>query len=82
VMSRGVLYCYEDEDIEDVAINMADIKVRRLPVLNAGKRLVGIVSLADIAVADGPQCSGLALCGISEPGGDHSQASEIPATAH
>jgi len=75
VMSRGVLYCYEEEDIDDVASNMADMKVRRLPVLNDGKRLVGIVSLGDIATADGPQSSGVALCGISEPGGDHSQTS-------
>jgi CBS domain-containing protein len=74
VMSRGVLYCYVDEDIDDVASNMADMKVRRLPVLSEGKRLVGIVSLGDIAMADGPQSSGVALCGISEPGGDHSQA--------
>ena len=75
VMSRGVLYCYDDEDTDDVASNMADIKVGRLPVLNAKKRLVGIVSLGDIAMADGPQSSGVALCGISEPGGDHSQTS-------
>jgi len=73
VMSKGVLYCYEEEEIDDVASNMADVKVRRLPVLNEGKRLVGIVSLGDIAMADGPQSSGVALCGISEPGGDHSQ---------
>ena len=75
VMSQGVLYCYVDEDIDDVASNMADMKVRRLPVLDDGKRLVGIVSLGDIAMADGPQSSGVALCGISEPGGDHSQTS-------
>ena len=75
VMSQGVLYCYVDEDIDDVASNMADIKVRRLPVLSPEKRMVGIVSLGDIAMADGPQSSGVALCGISEPGGDHSQTS-------
>ena len=75
IMSRGVLYCYVDEDIDDVASNMADIKVRRLPVLSPEKRMVGIVSLGDIAMGDGPQSSGVALCGISEPGGDHSQAS-------
>jgi len=75
VMSQGVLYCYVDEDIDDVASNMADIKVRRLPVLSPEKRMVGIVSLGDIAMADGPQSSGVALCGISEPGGDHSQMS-------
>jgi len=37
--------------------------------------MVGIVSLGEIAMADGPQSSGVALCGISEPGGDHSQMS-------
>ena len=42
------------------------------------KRL-GIVSLGDIAMADGPQSSGVALCGISEPGGDHSQESAVSA---
>ena len=77
VMSEGeVMYCYEDEDLEDVAQNMADIKVRRLPVLNRGKRLVGIISLGDIAVADGPDSVGDAICGISEPGGMHSQTGE------
>ena len=75
IMSPGVLYCYEDEDVDDVASNMADIKVRRLAVLSPEKRMVGIVSLGDIAMSDGPQSSGVALCGISEPGGDHSQAS-------
>src|SRR5262249_31563744 len=53
VMSQGVLYCYSDEDIDDVASNMADTKVRRMSVLNEGKRLVGIVSLGDIAMTDG-----------------------------
>ena len=82
VMSRGVLYCYADEDLDDVASNMADIKVRRLPVLDADKRLGGSVSLADIAMADGPQSSGVALCGISEPGGEHSQTGEPATLAH
>ena len=50
VMSPEVKYCYDDEDIEHVAQNMAGIKVRRLPVLNRVKRLVGIVSLGDIAL--------------------------------
>jgi CBS domain-containing protein len=76
VMSKEVKYCYDDEDIEDVAHNMADIKVRRLPVLNRSKRLVGIVSLGDIATVDGPDAAGDALCEISEPGGRHSQTSK------
>lgn len=73
VMSKEVKYCYDDEEIEDVAQNMADIKVRRLPVLNRSKRLVGIISLGDIAMMEGPDAAGDALCEISEPGGQHSQ---------
>src|SRR5438045_5501419 len=41
VMSSEVKYCFEDEDLSHVAENMGDIKVRRLPVLNREKRLVG-----------------------------------------
>ena len=74
VMSKEVSYCFEDDDVDDVAQNMADAKLRRLPVLNRDKRLVGIVSLGDIAMADGPANAGEALCGISEPGGKHSQS--------
>ncbi len=74
VMSAEVKYCFEDDDMNDVAQNMADIKLRRLPVLNRNKRLVGIVSLGDMAMIDGPVNAGSALCGISEPGGAHSQS--------
>ena len=73
VMSKEVKYCYEDDELFEVAQNMADIKVRRLPVLDRDKRLVGIVSLADIALTDGAGNAGSALCGICEPGGEHSQ---------
>jgi CBS domain-containing protein len=74
IMSKEVKYCFEDDDLDEVAQNMADIKVRRLPVLNRNKRLVGILSLGDIALADGAGSAGSALCGISEPGGEHSQS--------
>jgi CBS domain-containing protein len=76
VMSKDVQYCFESDEIDDVADNMAEIKVRRLPVLNAEKRLVGVLSIGDIAVTDGPENAGPALCGISEPGGMHSQSSD------
>jgi CBS-domain-containing membrane protein len=56
--------------------NMSDIKVRRLPVLDHDKRLVGIVSLGDIALTDGGGSAGDALHDISEPGGEHSQATD------
>jgi len=74
IMSTEVKYCFETDDIDEIAQNMADIKLRRLPVLNAKKRMVGIISLADIALTEGPEPAGQALCGISEPGGEHSQS--------
>jgi CBS domain-containing protein len=73
VMTPDVRYCFEDEDTEHVARNMADQQVRRLPVVNRDKRLVGIVSLGDLAVSEGPRPAGEALSGISRPGGGHSQ---------
>lgn len=76
VMSKDVKYCFDDDSIDDVARNMADIKVRRLPVVDHDKRLVGILSLGDMAVEDGPDNAGVALSGISEPGGEHSQATD------
>ena len=74
IMSREVMYCFEEDDLDDVVANMADIKVHRLPVLDHDKRLIGILSLGDIALTDGAGSAGSALCGISEPGGDHSQS--------
>jgi len=67
IMSEDVKYCFEDDDIDSVARNMADVQLRRLVVLNADKRLVGIVALADIALCEGPKPAGEAVCGISEP---------------
>jgi CBS domain-containing protein len=74
IMSHEVRYCFEDAEVDDVAQNMADIRVRRLPVLNRGKRMVGILSLGDIARTEGAVGAASALCGISEPGGDHSHS--------
>src|SRR3954470_17817873 len=73
VMTDEVRYCFEDEDTDKVERNMADIQVRRLPVLNRDKRLVGIVSLGDLAVTDKAGNVGAAVAGISQPGGQHSQ---------
>ena len=74
IMSREVKYCSESDDIDTVAANMADLKLRRLPVVNGQKRLVGIISLGDIALSGGPDDAATALSGISEPGGEHSQS--------
>ncbi|MBO0764701.1 MAG: CBS domain-containing protein [Hyphomicrobiaceae bacterium] len=82
VMSTDVCYCFDDQEIGDVATNMAGIQVRRLPVVNRDKRLVGIFSLGDIARAHNQdQPAVQALCGICEPGVQHSQAGDGQARA-
>ncbi len=49
VMTQKTYYCYEDQTTDEICRNMSEIKVRRLPVVDRNKRLVGIVSLGDIA---------------------------------
>ena len=61
-----------------IAANMADIQVRRLPVLNRDKRLVGILALCDIAVSGDPQPAMEALSGISRPTDGLSQMPVFP----
>ena len=73
VMSKEVLYCFQDEDVEHVAENMGEQQVRRLPVLDREKRLVGIVSIGDLAAHSKPKTSGQAITAISRPGGPHDQ---------
>jgi CBS domain-containing protein len=73
VMSKEVKYCFEDEDLEHVAKNMGDIQVRRLPVVSRDKRLVGIVSLGDVAQKEDRETTGEATAGVSQPGGKHRQ---------
>ncbi len=71
VMSVEVKYVYEDESLDDLAHKMAVLQVKRLPVLNRQKRLVGIVSLSDIALAKGGVDDAVvALSGISRPWGN------------
>lgn len=78
VMStEGICYCFDDQEIGEVAVSMADVKVRRLPVVNRDKRLVGILSLGDISQVDNQgQPAGEALRAICEPGGQHSQSGD------
>ena len=76
VMSAEVRYCYEDEDLAHVAANMAELRVRRLPVVDREKRLVGIISLGDIAMSEGRATAGEAIKGVSRPGGPHSQGTQ------
>ncbi len=69
VMTPEVIYCFDDEDVKEAAKKMEEKKVRRLPVLNREKRLVGIVSLGDLAVRTGKEkLAGEVLERVSEPG--------------
>lgn len=68
VMTKEVIWGFDDQDIRDAADLMADRQVRRLPVLNREKRLVGIVSLGDLAVDTGDKhLAGDVLVQVSEP---------------
>ena len=73
IMSKDIKYCYDDEDLEHVAENMGDTQVRRLPVVNREKRLVGIVSLGDIARKEDRKTAGKTVREVSKPGGQHNQ---------
>jgi len=67
-MTEGIDYCFEEQDVEDAARTMQDRQVRRLVVLNGDKRLVGIVSLGDLATRSGDEeQTGGVLSDISEP---------------
>lgn len=69
VMTPEVIYCFDDEDVKDVTKKMEEKQVRRLPVLDREKRLVGIVSLGDLAVRTGKEkLAGEVLERVSEPG--------------
>jgi CBS domain-containing protein len=59
-------YMYEDQTVEDAASYMQRFQVRRLPVLNSEYQLVGIVSLADLALTDSSVAT-TALAGVSQP---------------
>ena len=67
VMSSRLLYCYEDQSVEEVLDNMGDVQVRRMPVVDRDKRLVGVVSLGDLSAGSAPERSGQSLTMISEP---------------
>jgi CBS domain-containing protein len=71
VMSEGIVYVFEDQDAEEAARLFETQKIRRLAVLNREKRLVGIISLGDLAVNAGSSIGGEALKEVSEPSHAH-----------
>lgn len=78
IMSPEIKYCFEDEDVDEVAHNLGDQQIRRLPVLNRDKRLVGIISLGDISSATKPDTAAETLSQISEPASQHISTGQRP----
>ena len=66
-MTPDVTYCFDDQDTEEAMRLMERNQIRRLPVLNREKRLVGIVSLGDLATKDDEQRTGETLREVSQP---------------
>jgi CBS-domain-containing membrane protein len=66
-MSEGIFYIFEDQSVEEASHLMERTQIRRLPVLNRRKHLVGIVSLGDLATHAQPEVAGHVLQEISEP---------------
>ena len=74
-MTDDVLFCFEDDDVEEAATKMSDRQVRRMPVVSReDQRLVGILSLGDISRSDDHDSAAMALDGITDPGGEHNQS--------
>ena len=67
VMSNEVEYCFDTDDADEAADKMAGSQIRRLPVVDKDKRLVGIVALADVALNLKDKPSGKTLEDISQP---------------
>ena len=68
VMSEGIQWAYENDPVTEVAKLMSEHQIRRLPIVNADKRLVGIVALGDFAVdSTDITVAGEALAEISQP---------------
>jgi CBS domain-containing protein len=67
-MTPDIAYCFEDQEVHEAARLMAQYQIRRLPILNHDKRLVGIIALGDLAVSPAsPQQAGKVLEQVSEP---------------
>jgi CBS domain-containing protein len=72
-MSAELVYCFEDQSIQEAERLMQEKQIRRLPVLTREKQLAGIVSLGDLATkTDEPRAVGKTLEKVSEPTGEAS----------
>jgi CBS domain-containing protein len=69
LVTTPVIYCFEDQDVDEAARIMQENQIRRLVILNRDKRLVGVVSLGDLAMNRPADQSGEVLQSVSEPDG-------------
>jgi CBS domain-containing protein len=65
VMSEGIIYCRADEDLADAVHLMEQRQIRRLPVIDDNKRMVGILALGDVSHAGARNLSGEVLQAVS-----------------
>ena len=73
LMSKDIVCAREDDDISAIASRMSEAQVRRLPVVDADNRIVGMVSLGDLSREASDAAANRALEGVSAPGGQHQQ---------
>ena len=67
VMTDSIKYCYDDQSVDEVARNMAELGVRRLPVVDRDKRLVGVIALSNIAQGGDDGARDTFLAGVATP---------------
>ena len=67
LMTDSVYYCFDDQSCEEVAQNMGQMQVRRMPVVDRDKQLVGVVSLGDLSRAAPENMVAQAVKGVSAP---------------
>ena len=73
LMTNDIVAARIDDDVDDVAIQMSEAQVRRLPVVDEQDQLCGIVSLGDLTQKTEDRTAEMALEGVTEPGGQHQQ---------
>lgn len=68
VLTDNLIYCFEDQSVQEAADAMQQYQIRRLPIVNRDKELVGIISLGDLAVdTDNAKLAGATLVDVSQP---------------
>ena len=73
LMSKDIICAHEDDDVASIAQKMSDSQVRRLPVVDANQKLVGMISLGDLSREADNGAANKALEGVSAPGGQRQQ---------